>query len=61
LNVNLRLVALGAAAPWFYDGEYGQFTAQLNALVKRARANLGLWRACPMTRYDPSNAVATLR
>ena len=21
LNVNLRLVAVGAAAPWFYDGE----------------------------------------
>jgi endonuclease YncB( thermonuclease family) len=60
LNVNLRLVAIGAAAPWFYEGEHGRYTAQLKLLVKRARARrLGLWGACPNTRYDPTGAVAT--
>ncbi len=29
LNVNLRLVAVGAAAPWFYDGERGRYFATL--------------------------------
>ena len=29
MNVNLRLVAVGAAAPWFYDGERGRYFAKL--------------------------------
>ena len=62
LNVNLRLVAVGAAAPWFYDGERGRYFAKLQALAKQARANrLGLWGACPRTVYDPYNAVTTRR
>ena len=53
LNVNLQLVAVGAAAPWFYDGERGRYFATLQALAKRARAkHLGLWGACPQTVYD---------
>ena len=62
LNVNLRLVAVGAAAPWFYDGERGRYFAKLQALAKQARAKrLGLWGACPRTIYDPYNAVTTRR
>jgi micrococcal nuclease len=52
VNVNLRLVAVGAAAPWFYDGQHGRYAAKLNALALRAKAKrLGLWGACPRTRY----------
>ena len=62
VNVNVRLVAVGAAAPWFYDGERGRYFAVLQTLAKRAKAKrLGLWGACPRTIYDPYNAVTTRR
>ena len=62
VNVNLRLVAVGAAAPWFYDGERGRYFATLQTLAKGAKARrLGLWGACPRTIYDPYHAVATRR
>jgi len=44
LNVNVRLVAIGAAAPYFYDGRRGRYAKRLEVLAKRARANRrGLW------------------
>lgn len=62
VNINLRLVAVGAAAPWFYDGERGRYATKLQTLALRAKANrLGLWGACPRTRYDPSRGVNTVR
>jgi endonuclease YncB( thermonuclease family) len=62
LNVNVRLVGIGAAAPYFYDGRRGRYAGLLEALAKRARAKkLGLWGACPHTRYNPYAAVATQR
>jgi endonuclease YncB( thermonuclease family) len=62
VNVNVRLVALGAAAPYFYEGRRGRYAARLEAIAKRARAKkLGLWRACPRTAYDPYRAVETRR
>ena len=62
LNVNVRLVAEGVAAPYFYDGRRGRFAARLEALAKRARAmQLGLWGACPRTPYNPYAGVATRR
>ena len=55
LNVNVRLVAVGAAAPWFFDGHHGQYAAKMDVLAKRAKAkHLGLWGACPRTRYEPN-------
>lgn len=62
MNVNLRLVAVGAAAPWFYDGERGRYFTKLQMLATQAKAKrLGLWGACPRTPYDPYNAIATRR
>jgi endonuclease YncB( thermonuclease family) len=62
VNVNLRLVALGAAAPYFYEGVRGAHANRLERLAKRARAmRLGLWRACPRTRYDPYSGIETRR
>jgi endonuclease YncB( thermonuclease family) len=58
----LRLVAVGAAAPWFYDGELGRYAASLQTLAQQAKADrLGLWRACQRTRYDPHHATVTRR
>lgn len=60
LNVNVYLVRVGAAAPYFYDGRRGMYAALLDRLARRARArHLGLWGACPHTRYDPDRGVAT--
>jgi endonuclease YncB( thermonuclease family) len=62
LNVNLRLVAVGAAAPYFYDGRRGIYAATLERLARHARAaRLGLWGSCPHTPYDPYRGVATRR
>lgn len=60
LNVNVYLVRVGAAAPYFYDGRRGRYAALLDRLARRARArHLGLWGACPRTPYDPVRGVAT--
>jgi endonuclease YncB( thermonuclease family) len=60
LDVNLYLVRVGAASPYFYDGRRGKYAALLDRLARRARANrLGLWGVCPHTRYDPDRGVAT--
>ena len=60
LNVNLALVAQGAAAPYFYAGERGRYATELDRLARRARARkLGLWGKCPGTPYDPYHSVDT--
>jgi endonuclease YncB( thermonuclease family) len=60
LNVNVYLVQVGAAAPYFYDGRRGRYAALLDRLARSARARrLGLWGACPRTPYDPDRRVAT--
>jgi endonuclease YncB( thermonuclease family) len=60
--VNLRLVADGIAAPYFYDGRRGRFAARLEQLTHHARARqLGLWGRCHHTAYDPYGAVSTHR
>jgi endonuclease YncB( thermonuclease family) len=60
LDVNLRLVRMGAAAPYFYDGVRGRYAAQLERLAHRARARrLGLWGRCAGTPYDPYRGVDT--
>jgi micrococcal nuclease len=59
-NVNLTLVARGAASVWFYDGARGRYAVQLMSAARRAKAaKRGLWKACPGTRLDPSSAVST--
>ena len=62
LNVNTYLVAVGAAAPYFYDGRRGRYASLLDRLARRARAlHLGLWGACPATPYQPDEKVHTAR
>jgi micrococcal nuclease len=60
LNVNVRLVAVGAASPYFYDERRGRYANLLERLARRARAHrLGLWGRCAGTPYDPYRSVAT--
>ena len=59
LNVNIQLVRIGAAAPYFYDYRRGRYASQIDRLARAARAHhLGLWGACPHTPYDPNHKVA---
>ncbi len=60
LNVNLRLVADGAAAPYFFAGVRGRYGAVLMDEAKSARAaRKGLWGDCPRTSLAPATGVST--
>jgi micrococcal nuclease len=60
LNINVHLVAVGAAAPYFYRGRRGRYAAELTRLAFRARSHhLGLWGQCPGTPYNPNEGVST--
>jgi micrococcal nuclease len=60
LDVNVQLVRVGAAAPYYYDARRGRYARLLDRLAQHARAHhLGLWGACPGTPYDPDRGVAS--
>lgn len=60
-NINLKLVEIGAAAPYFYRGEKGQYSNLLLKAAQTAKAkSLGLWKNCPGTRLTPNIAISTL-
>ena len=60
-NINLKLVEIGAAAPYFYKGDKGQYSAQILKAAQTAKAkSLGLWKSCPGTHLTPTNAVTTV-
>lgn len=60
-NINLKLVELGAAAPYFYRGDKGQYSSQILKAATNAKAkSLGLWKRCPGTQLTPNAAVTTI-
>ena len=60
VNLNLRLVEIGAATPYFHKGEKGKYSAQLLKAAQNAKAKkLGLWKSCPNTKLDPSKLANT--
>jgi len=60
-NINLKLVEIGAAAPYFYKGEKGQFASQISKAAQKAKAkSLGLWKSCPGTQLTPNKALTTV-
>jgi len=59
-NVNVELVRLGAAAPYFYRGEHGRYADDLLKAAHTARAGQrGLWGACPRAGFRPARAIDT--
>lgn len=59
-NVNLKLVKIGAAAPYFYNGEMGKYSDQLLKAAKSAKnKKLGLWSKCPLTVLNPTRSLDT--
>jgi micrococcal nuclease len=59
-DVNLTLVEEGAAGVWFFDGDRGRYADELLGAAERAREERkGLWGACPLAVFNPTNSVAT--
>jgi len=61
VNVNLKLVEIGAATPYFYNGQKGDFAKKLLSAAKSAQSRgLGLWKECPGTKLNPYSKVQTV-
>lgn len=59
-NINLEMVKIGAAAPYFYKRELGMYSDALLKAVQEAQTEkVGLWSACPGTKLNPYNALTT--
>jgi micrococcal nuclease len=59
-EVNLELVAGGAAQPYFFHGDRGRIARALLAAARRARArHRGLWGACRGARLEPELGAIT--
>jgi endonuclease YncB( thermonuclease family) len=62
LNVNLEMVKIGAAAPYFYQGEKGIYSkAMLKAAQDAKLYKAGLWKSCPGTQLLPTKAITTYK
>jgi len=60
ININLKLVEIGAATPYFYKGEKGKYSAQLLKAAQNAKAKkIGLWKSCPTAKLEPLKAATT--
>lgn len=60
VNINLKMVELGAAAPLFYKGEKGQYWSQLLKAAEKAKKNkIGLWGKCPSAILDPYRSLSS--
>jgi len=54
-NVNVRLVELGAASPYFFRNERGTHASELLEAANRARdEHVGLWGVCPRAKLSPA-------
>jgi micrococcal nuclease len=60
-NINLKMVEMGAASPYFYRGEKGQYSSQILRAAKNAKSkSLGLWKSCPGTQLTPTSSLTTV-
>ena len=60
-NINLEMVKIGAATPYFYKRVRGQYAGELLKAAEAAQAQkIGLWSACPGTKLNPNGALTTI-
>ena len=60
VNINLKLVEIGAATPYFFNGEKGKYSSQLLKAAQNAQAKkVGLWKLCPKTNLKPLKSANT--
>lgn len=61
INLNLKLVKLGAATPYFYGGDKGKYATSISKLARQAQSqSRGLWKECPGTKLNEYSALQTL-
>jgi endonuclease YncB( thermonuclease family) len=49
------MVRAGMASPYFYQGQRGQYAAQLMQAARNAKkAKRGIWGACAKARLNPT-------
>lgn len=59
-DVNVTLVRDGAAGVWFFDGRRGRHANELLKAAEEARAGAkGLWGACPLARFNPTESMSS--
>jgi endonuclease YncB( thermonuclease family) len=59
-NVNVELVRLGAASPYFFRGVRGRYAGALMDAVEDAhKARRGYWGACPAAKLNPGIGSVT--
>jgi endonuclease YncB( thermonuclease family) len=59
-NINLKMVEIGAAAPYFYKGGLGVYSKQFFTSAENAKKNeLGLWNLCPGSKLNPYSELQT--
>ncbi len=59
-DVNVTLVGEGAAGVWFFDGDRGRYANELLDAAEEARAGeKGLWGACPLARFNPTESMSS--
>ena len=59
-NINLKMVEIGAAAPYFYQGGLGVYSKQFLKAAENAKRNkVGLWKLCPGSKLNPYSALQT--
>ena len=60
-NINLKLVEIGAATPYFYKGDKGMYSNQMLRAAQNAKAkSLGLWKKCTGNQLTPTNSISTV-
>jgi len=59
-DVNVTLVRDGAAGVWFFGGRRGRYAKELLSAAEQAQSDRkGLWAACPLARFDPSESMSS--
>ena len=59
-TLNVVLVERGAAAPYFFRGDRGRYTDELEEAAADAKAaQRGLWGVCPAAQLNPKRALKT--
>ena len=59
-DVNVTLVRDGAAGVWFFGGTRGRYANELLKAAEEAQTKRrGLWRACPLARFDPLDSMSS--
>jgi endonuclease YncB( thermonuclease family) len=58
--VNVTLVRDGGAGVWFFGGRRGRYAKELLSAAEQAQADRkGLWAACPLARFDPTESMSS--